>query len=126
MHYAFQIGICGRTGSGKSSLVMSLFDMVALREGFVYVDGMDILSVPLKVLRSRLSIIPQDVIMFSGTIRSLLIFSPKVYIIIYKKNVKNGIKILRFGLLWDNWIDHIVTYFDSLIIIYFYIQPEIH
>uniref|UniRef100_A0A1B6CN95 Uncharacterized protein n=1 Tax=Clastoptera arizonana TaxID=38151 RepID=A0A1B6CN95_9HEMI len=67
-----KVGICGRTGSGKSSLVMSLFNMVSVYEGNIYLDGVDIAVVPLQKLRSCLSIIPQDVIMFSGTIRENL------------------------------------------------------
>ncbi|XP_067013510.2 ATP-binding cassette sub-family C member Sur, partial [Anabrus simplex] len=67
-----KVGICGRTGCGKSSLVMSLFHMVDVYEGKIYIDNVDINLVPLQVLRSRLSIIPQDVIMFSGTIRENL------------------------------------------------------
>ncbi|XP_073995302.1 sulfonylurea receptor isoform X2 [Rhodnius prolixus] len=67
-----KIGICGRTGSGKSSLVMSLFGMSPVIEGSILIDGIDISSLPLQVLRSRLSIIPQDIIMFSGTIRENL------------------------------------------------------
>lgn len=67
-----KVGICGRTGSGKSSLVMSLFGMTPIVEGTILVDGVDISAVPLQILRSRLSIIPQDIIMFSGTIRENL------------------------------------------------------
>lgn len=67
-----KLGICGRTGSGKSSLVMSLFHMIEVYEGTIKIDDIDISLVPLQVLRSRLSIIPQDVIMFSGSIRENL------------------------------------------------------
>ncbi|XP_069691069.1 ATP-binding cassette sub-family C member Sur isoform X2 [Periplaneta americana] len=67
-----KVGICGRTGSGKSSLVMSLFHMVDVFEGKILIDGIDTKLVPLQILRSRLSVIPQDVIMFSGTIRENL------------------------------------------------------
>lgn len=48
---------------------MSLFHMVDVFEGRILIDGVDTKLVPLQVLRSRLSVIPQDVIMFSGTIR---------------------------------------------------------
>lgn len=64
-----QVGICGKTGSGKSSIVMSLFGMTPVIDGCIYIDGIDISAIPLQTLRSRLSVIPQDIIMFSGTIR---------------------------------------------------------
>ncbi|XP_029846376.2 ATP-binding cassette sub-family C member Sur isoform X1 [Ixodes scapularis] len=67
-----KVGICGRTGSGKSSLVMGLFKMVPISEGSIYVDGIDISTVPFDILRSRLSIIPQEPVLFSGTIRQNL------------------------------------------------------
>lgn len=66
------MGICGRTGSGKSSLVMSILNMVPIRDGTIRIDGVDINSVPLQSLRSRISVIPQDVKMFGGTIRQNL------------------------------------------------------
>ncbi|XP_017788164.1 PREDICTED: ATP-binding cassette sub-family C member Sur [Habropoda laboriosa] len=67
-----KIGICGRTGSGKSSTVMSLFRLLDITQGRILIDGEDVRHVPLEILRSRLSAIPQDVIMFSGTIRENL------------------------------------------------------
>lgn len=67
-----KVGICGRTGSGKSSLVMGLFKMVPISEGTIFVDGIDISQVPYEELRSRLAIIPQEPVLFSGTIRQNL------------------------------------------------------
>ncbi|XP_059488287.1 ATP-binding cassette sub-family C member Sur [Neocloeon triangulifer] len=68
-----KLGICGRTGSGKSSLAMSLFGMVEAFEGRLLIDGLDVLKdVPLSTLRSRLSAIPQDAIMFGGSLRDNL------------------------------------------------------
>lgn len=64
-----KIGVCGRTGAGKSSLIMSLFRIVELCAGRVLVGGVDCATVPLHLLRSRLSIIPQTPALFSGTVR---------------------------------------------------------
>ncbi|XP_043938804.1 ATP-binding cassette sub-family C member 8 isoform X3 [Protopterus annectens] len=64
-----KVGICGRTGSGKSSFSLAFFRMVDTFEGRIIIDGIDIAKLPLQTLRSRLSIILQDPILFSGTIR---------------------------------------------------------
>ncbi|KAM5169906.1 ATP-binding cassette sub-family C member 9 [Mantella aurantiaca] len=64
-----KVGICGRTGSGKSSLSLAFFRMVDIFDGKIVIDGIDISKLSLHTLRSRLSIILQDPILFSGSIR---------------------------------------------------------
>jgi ABC-type multidrug transport system fused ATPase/permease subunit len=61
--------VVGRTGAGKSTLTSALFRMVDPAHGSISIDGIDIAKIRLDVLRSRLAIIPQDPIIFSGSVR---------------------------------------------------------
>ncbi|KAI5284613.1 hypothetical protein KEM52_002825 [Ascosphaera acerosa] len=67
-----RVGVVGRTGAGKSSLTLALFRFIQYRAGAVHIDGIDITKIKLHDLRSRLAIIPQDPVLFSGTVRSNL------------------------------------------------------
>ncbi|CAE6493905.1 unnamed protein product [Rhizoctonia solani] len=67
-----KIGVLGRTGSGKSTLALSFFRFVEATEGHIVIDGVDISKLGLSDLRSRLTIIPQDPTILSGTLRSTL------------------------------------------------------
>lgn len=63
------IAICGRTGSGKTSLIVSLMQMLNIQEGQIYVDGVDASTVAYDDLRTRLNVVPQDPFLLPGTIR---------------------------------------------------------
>ncbi|KDD75553.1 hypothetical protein H632_c620p0, partial [Helicosporidium sp. ATCC 50920] len=67
-----KVGIAGRTGCGKSTLMMALYRIVEPCGGSVVIDGLDTAGLGLEDLRSRLALVPQDPVVFSGSVRSNL------------------------------------------------------
>lgn len=65
----WKVGIVGRTGAGKTSLILSLFRLCNNVTGSIIIDGQDIRNIDLNKLRSSISIIPQEPVLFKGSIR---------------------------------------------------------
>jgi ATP-binding cassette subfamily C (CFTR/MRP) protein 1 len=64
-----KVGICGRTGSGKSSLLLTLLRLLDLSHGSIFIDGIDLSTLPRELIRSRITAIPQDPFILTGTVR---------------------------------------------------------
>lgn len=67
-----RVGVVGRTGAGKSSLAMTLLRCLDIRSGSIHIDGIDIGTIKLHDLRSRVGLISQDPVVFAGTVREVL------------------------------------------------------
>jgi ABC-type multidrug transport system fused ATPase/permease subunit len=64
-----RVGIVGRTGSGKSTLVLALLRLIELESGRITLDGVDLSTIDLKALRQSITVVPQDPLLLSGTVR---------------------------------------------------------
>lgn len=72
IHAGKQVGIAGRTGAGKSSVLNAIFRLTPISDGKILIDKVDISNVSLKELRSRLTVVPQTPFLFEGTLRENL------------------------------------------------------
>ncbi|PWY65371.1 multidrug resistance protein MDR [Aspergillus sclerotioniger CBS 115572] len=64
-----KLGVCGRTGSGKSSLLLALLRLVEVQSGDITIDAVSLQSCPRDVIRDRVTVIPQEPVLFRGTVR---------------------------------------------------------
>ena len=69
INFGDKICVVGRTGSGKSTIILGLFRLIEASEGTIYINNMDIKNLPLKILRRHLGIVPQEPKIFSGTLK---------------------------------------------------------
>ncbi|KAJ3708971.1 hypothetical protein LUZ61_012676 [Rhynchospora tenuis] len=98
-----KIGIVGRTGSGKTTLISALFRLVEPAGGKIIIDGLDITRIGLHDLRSRLGIIPQDPILFHGSIRYNLdplgqFTDQQIWEVLDRCQLKEAVEIKTHGL----------------------------
>ncbi|XP_031762816.2 multidrug resistance-associated protein 1 isoform X5 [Galleria mellonella] len=101
-----KLAIVGRTGAGKSTLTLGLFRIVEAMSGKILIDGIDISTIGLHQLRSRITIIPQDPVLFSGTLRMNLdpfeaYTDEQLWRSLEHAHLKNFVKGLPSGLLHE-------------------------
>jgi len=104
-----QVGIVGRTGAGKSSLTLALFRIIESAGGRIVIDGRDVAHMGLHSLRDRLTIIPQDPVLFSGSLR----FNLDPFGVRTDGELWRALEAARLSdaarILWPSGLDHNVS-----------------
>ncbi|KID79154.1 ABC transporter atnG [Metarhizium brunneum] len=96
-----KVAVCGRTGSGKSTLLLTLFRLLDPDSGTITVDGIDISNIPQNVLRPRLIAVPQEPMLFPGTLRTNICPGGRTDEMEAGESDEHIISCLRKVELWD-------------------------
>lgn len=93
------LAVIGRTGNGKSTLVNLLLHLYHTKPGMILIDGKDINTIPLKVLRENIAYVPQDNFLFSDTLKSNIAFGAE------KEDMEEIVRATKTACIHDNIID---------------------